>query len=303
MFKKTLTIHALALLLLGGGVAFTSTSCNRADRQEAAAETDQAYDDFKTFVANTETNAEAVGNKTQAEWDEETKQLKDEYDAKVAAAEADMGNWDEARKQEYEQLKTRYTTAYDKRAAAYTASMSAGGASASAAMPTKPGKYYTPMNPAAQITAANARQTYESFVNNVKQNGGQYDIDDWRYVNAEWRALDEAYDKVKGDIPAKDLAEIQKEKLKYAGIKSANKTAVRAEQAVTDVKGEAQQAEVDTRDERSKVGQAASNTAQDVKQAGKDVGHGIGHVAKKVGEKTKEGYKEVKSEVKNTDND
>lgn len=300
MFKKTLTTHALSLLLLGGGVAFTSASCNRADRQEAAAETDQAYDDFKTFVANTEANAEAVGNKTQAEWDEETTQLKDEYDAKVAAAEANMNGWDEARKQEYEQLKTRYTTAYDKRGAAYTASMSAGGA---AAMPAKPGKYYTPSNAASVITAANARQTYETFVNNVKQGGDKYDLEDWRYVNAEWRALDEAYDKVKGDIPAKDLAEIQKEKLKYAGIKSANKTAIRAEQAAADVKGEAREAEMETRDERSKVGQVAENTAQDVKQAGKDVGHGIGHVAKKIGEKTKEGYKEVKSEVKNTDND
>lgn len=300
MFKKTLTTHALALLLLGGGMAFTTASCNRADRQEAAAETDQAYDDFKTFVANTESNAEAVGNKTQAEWDEETTQLKDEYDAKVAAAEANMNNWDEARKQEYEQLKTRYTTAYDKRGAAYTASMSAGG---SAAMPAKPGKYYTPTNSATVITAANARQTYETFVNNVKQNGDKYDLEDWRYVNAEWRALDEAYDKVKGDIPAKDLAEIQKEKLKYAGIKSANKTAIRADQAAADVKGEAREAEVETRDERSKVGQAAENTAQDVKQAGKDVGHGVSHVAKKIGEKTKEGYKEVKSEVKNTDND
>lgn len=303
MFKNTLTIHALALLLLGGGVAVTTTSCNRADRQEAAAETDKAYDDFKTFVANTEANAEAVGNKTQAEWDEETKQLKDEYDAKVAAAEADMNNWDEARKQEYEQLKTRYTTAYDKRGAAYTASMSAGGAAGSSAMPAKPGKYYTATNAASMITAANARQTYETFVNNVKQNGDKYDLEDWRYVNAEWRALDEAYDKVKGDIPAKDLAEIQKEKLKYAGIKSANKTAIRAEQGVAEVKSEAREAEVDTRDERSKAGQAAENTAQDVKQAGKDVGHGIGHVAKKIGEKTKEGYKEVKSEVKNTDND
>ncbi|RTQ52224.1 hypothetical protein EJV47_04135 [Hymenobacter gummosus] len=301
MLKKSFALHALALVLLSSGTALTTTSCNRADQQEAAAETDQAYEDFKTFVANTEANAEAVGNKTQAEWDEETTQLKNDYDAKVAAAEANMNSWDEARKTEYEQLKTRYTTAYDKRSTAYgSGSMSAGGA---AAMPTKPGKYYTASNAAAQITAANARQTYESFVKNVNDNAGKYDLEDWQYINMEWRALDEAYDKVKGDIPAKDLAEIQKEKLKYAGIKSANKTAIRAEQGAEAVKGEAREAEVETRDERSKVGQAASNTASDVKDAGKTVGQKIGNAAKKVGEKTKEGYKEVKSEVKNTDND
>ncbi|OON70333.1 hypothetical protein [Hymenobacter sp. CRA2] len=299
MFKKVLTTQALALLLLSGGVAFTSASCNRADRQEAAADTDQAYEDFKTFVANTEANAEAVGNKTQAEWDEETNQLKSEYDAKTAAAEASMSSWNDQRKAEYDELKTRYTTAYDKRSTAYgSGSMSAGGSDA-----TKPGKYYTATNPATQLTAANARQTYEAFVNNIKQNEDKYDIDDWRYIKTEWRALDEAYDKVKGDIPAKDLAEIQKEKLKFAAFKSFDKAEARAAQGADAVSGEARKLDANTQDERSKVGQAASNTAHDVKEAGKDVGHGIGHVAKKIGEKTKDGYKEVKSEVKNTDND
>lgn len=300
MLKKTLTIHALSLLLLGTGVAFTSASCNRAEQQETAAETDQAYEDFKTFVANTEANAEAVGTKTQAEWDEETNQLKDEYDAKVAAAEASMSNWDDTRKTEYEQLKTRYTSAYDRRGAAYNASMSAGG---SAATPTKPGKYYTAMNPAGQLTAANARQTYEMFVKNIKQNEDRYDIEDWRYINMEWRALDEAYDKIKGDIPARDLAEIQKEKLKYAAFKSYDKSEARTAQGAAAVSSEAREAEMETRDERAQVGQAASNTAADVKEAGKSVGQRIGNAAQKVGEKTKEGYKEVKSEVKNTDND
>jgi ElaB/YqjD/DUF883 family membrane-anchored ribosome-binding protein/predicted small secreted protein len=300
MFRKTFTLHALALLLISGGAAFTTTSCNRADQQEAAADTDQAYNEFKTFVANTEAGADSVGTKTQAEWDEETNQLKADYDAKVAAAEANMSSWDEARKTEYEQLKTRYTTAYDRRSAAYSGSMSAGG---STTAPTKPGKYYKAVNPAAQLTAANARQTYESFVSNIKQNEDKYDIEDWRYINMEWRALDEAYDKVKGDIPAKDLAEIQKEKLKYAAFKSFDKSEARAAQGADVVSSEAKEAEVETRDERAKAGQAASNTAQDVKEAGKSVGQKIGNAAKKVGEKTKEGYKEVKSEVKNTDND
>jgi hypothetical protein len=302
MFKKTFTAHALSLLLLGGTVAFTSTSCNRADRQEAAADTDQAYDDLKTFVANTEANADSVGNKTQAEWEQETNQLKSDYDAKVAAAETNMANWNDERKTEYEQLKTRYTTAYDRRVSAYNGSgtMSAGGSNA---MPAKPGKYYKAMNPATQLTAANARQTYESFVNNIKQNEDRYDIDDWRYINAEWRALDEAYDKVKGDIPAKDIAEIQKEKLKYAAFKSFDKSEARVAQGADAVSSEAKEVSAETADERSKVGQAASNTASDVKEAGKTVGQKIGNVAKKVGEKTKEGYKEVKSEVKNTDND
>ncbi|KAA9339448.1 hypothetical protein F0P96_02170 [Hymenobacter busanensis] len=304
MFKKTLTTQALALLLLGGGMAFTTASCNRADRQEAAADTDAAYSDFKTFVANTEASAQNVGNKTQAEWDQETTQLKADYDAKVAAAEANMSSWDDARKAEYEQLKTRYTTAYDAREAAYRSSASSGGMDASGA-PAKLGKYYKPAatTPSQALTAANARQTYEDFVKMVKQNEDRYDIDDWRNVNAEWRALDEAYDRVKGDIPANDLAEIQKEKLKYAAFKSFDKSEARVAEGADAVERGTANAEAGTRDERAEVKSAASNTAADVKDAGKSVGQKIGNAAKKVGEKTKEGYKEVKSEVKNTDND
>ncbi|GAA4388244.1 hypothetical protein [Hymenobacter koreensis] len=304
MFKNALTTKALALLLLGGGLAFTQTSCNNADRQEAAAETNDAYSDFRTFVDNTEASAQNVGNKTQEEWDQETNQLKADYDAKVAAAEADMSTWDDARKQEYDQLKTRYTTAYDAREAAYRSSMSAGGMGASGT-PAKLGKYYQPTSPtpSAGLTAANARQTYENFIKMVQQNENRYDIDDWRNVNAEWRALDEAYDRVKGDIPAKDLAEIQKEKLKYAAFKSYDKTEARVAQGADAAQRGANEIDAETQDERSKVGQAASNTASDVKDAGKSVGQKIGNAAQKVGEKTKEGYKEVKSEVKNTDND
>ncbi|WP_400191302.1 hypothetical protein [Hymenobacter sp. B81] len=305
MFKKTLTIQALALLLLGGSVAFSTSSCSDANRQEASAETDAAYNDFKDFVARTEADVEKASSKTEAQWTDETAQLKSDYDTKVALLEADMSNWDDARKTEYEQLKTRYTTAYDAREAAYRGSMSAGGMSAGSGAPAKLGKYYKPAatTPSAGLTAANARQTYEDFLKMVKQNEDRYDIDDWRNVNAEWRALDEAYDRVKGDIPAKDLAEIQKEKLKYAAFKSYDKAEARTAQGADAVSGAASDVEAGTRDERQAVGTAAANTASDVKDAGKSVGQKIGNAAQKVGEKTKEGYKEVKSEVKNTDND
>lgn len=298
MVKKFITLPALAALLLTGAV--TQTSCSRTEKAEVAQDSEQAYSDFRTFVTNAEINAGMVGDKTEQQWNQETTQLKADYDARVAAAEAGMSGWDEARRTEYDQLKTRYTTAYDKRSAAWS---SRTGATAASGTPSKLGKYYKPSSPAAQITAANARTTYEAFVNNIKANENQYDIDDWRNINAEWRALDEAYDKVKGDISANDLAEIQKEKLKYAAFKSYDKAEARTSQGADAVSGAAKEVSAETADERSKVGQAASNTASDVKDAGKTVGQKIGNAAKKVGEKTKEGYKEVKSEVKNTDND
>ena len=143
------------------------------------------------------------------------------------------------------------------------------------------------------MTAANARATYEAFVQEVQNNKERYDINDWRNVNAEWRALDEAYDKVKGDIPASDLAEIQKEKLKYAGVKSWDKTKLRAGQAANAVAGEANEVSAETADERNAVGNAISNTASDVKDAGKDVGQGAARVGKNIGQGAAEVGKDI----------
>jgi hypothetical protein len=295
MFKKQLTLHALSALLLMGGAAFTQTSCSQGQQKEISAESDQAYNDFATFVSDTEAKADAVANEAEADYDRETAQMKADFDAKVAAVDKYADGYDDARRQEIETLRTRYTAAYDKREMAWKNRAGAGMATTGATTDMgsmKVGKYYKPTNPAAQVTAANARTTYENFVANVKQNEDKYDIDDWRYINAEWRALDEAYDKVKGDIPAKDLAEIQKEKLKYAAFKSFDKSEARATQGADAVSNEANEVKAETADERSKVGQAASNTATDVKNAGKKVGGAV-----------KGAFKEVKSEVKNTDND
>ncbi|UYZ64544.1 hypothetical protein [Hymenobacter weizhouensis] len=311
MFKKTFTAQALAVVLLTGSLALGS-SCSRSsdNTTEVSQESDQAYNDFKTFVSDAETRADNAAATAEADYEQETAQLKSDFDAKVAAVDKYADQYDDARRQEIEQLRTRYTTAYDKREMAWKNRPSAAGATASSSNAggsgtgtPKTGKYYKPTSPAAQLTAANARQTYEAFVRNIKQNEDKYDIDDWRAINAEWRALDESYDKVKKDISAADLAEIQKEKLKYAAFKSYDKAEARVAQGADAVGEEAQEVKAETADERSKVGRAVSNTASDVKEADKDVGQGAAKVGKKVGSAVKGAYKEVKSEVKNTDND
>ncbi|MBC8085164.1 MAG: hypothetical protein H7Z21_18360 [Hymenobacter sp.] len=301
MFRKRITLRALSAVLLMGSVAFTQASCSQADKKEVSAESDQAYQDFQTFVSDTEAKADAVVAEGEASYEQETAQLKADFDAKVASVDKYADQYDDARRQEVEALRTRYTAAYDKREAAWndylknkapqegtamTSPATGGGPTTGAAATSGPmvmGKYYKPSSPAAQLTTTNARATYEAFVQNVKQNEDRYDIDDWRNINAEWRALDEAYDKVKGEIPVRDLAEIQKEKLKYAAFKSYDKTEARASQGAGAVSGGAKNVAAETADERSKVGQAASTTATDVKEAGKNVGQGAARVGKKVG--------------------
>lgn len=274
MIRNTLTRNALLAMFVLSGTTFSS--CNQAQQQEASADSEQAYNDFKTFVANTEAKTDAVASEAEADYDRETSQLKSDFDAKVAAVDRYADQYDEARRQEIEQLRTRYTTAYDKREMAWRNRPGATAAmNGSTAGTMKMGKYYKPTSPASRLTAANARQTYEAFVNDIKRNENQYDIDDWRNINAEWRALDEAYDKVKKDIPAGDLAEIQKEKLKYAAFKSYDKAEARAAQVGDATERGADNVADETQDERSAVGRAASNTAKDVKNAGKKVGGAV----------------------------
>jgi hypothetical protein len=106
-------------------------------------------------------------------------------------------------------------------------------------------------------------------------------------VNAEWRALDEAYDNIKKDVSVGDMGAIQKSKLEYAAVKSWDKTKLRAEQGADAVSSEAREetaeAKAETADERSKVRRAADNTAHDVKEAGKDVGKAGAKAGKAVG--------------------
>ncbi|UOQ51059.1 DUF6565 domain-containing protein [Hymenobacter cellulosivorans] len=301
MFKKHLSIHALATLLLLGGATFTQTSCSQADKKEVSQESDQAYEDFKTFVTNAETKADNVGDQVEADYERETTEMKSEFDAKVSAVDKYADQYDDTRRQEIEQLRTRYTTAYDKRDMAWknrpsTVAGTSTGGTTTRLYESAAGKY-------SALTAANIRGTYEAFTAQIKENEDRYGIEDWRTVNADWKALDDRYDQIKKDVSTADRAEIAKEKAKYAAFKSYDKAEARVAQGADAVQGGAQKAEAETRDERQAVGTAASNTAADVKDAGKTVGQKIGNAAKKVGEKTKEGYKEVKSEVKNTDND
>jgi hypothetical protein len=158
-----------------------------------------------------------------------------------------------------------------------------------------------PTNMAANLTAANARQTYESFVSKVKQNEDQYQINEWRQINAEWRALDEKYERVKSNVSGADQREIAKEKAKYAAFKSFDKTESRVSQGADVVTGDRESA-VD-KGSVVQVERSGKNAASDVKEAGKDIGQGAVNVGKKVGGAAKGAYKEVKSEIKNTDND
>lgn len=278
MFQLRFNTLLLATSLLAGGSTLALSSCSSNNKKEVSQEGQRAYDNLQTYVTEAETTPSTT--------------VPDTFAARLAATQRYSAEYDTAQQAEIRRLQQRYMAAQSTTATSTaTASTDTTGAIAPVASTVAtaapageaPAKLYKATSPAAQLTAANARATYEAFVQRVKANEDKYEIGDWRVINAEWRALDEAYDKVKGDISARDLAEIQKEKLKYAAFKSFDKTEARASQGATAVGKEAKDVKEGTADERSKVGRAASNTASDVKEAGKDVGQGAAKVGKKVG--------------------
>ncbi|QDA58625.1 DUF6565 domain-containing protein [Hymenobacter jejuensis] len=307
MLKKILTINALTALLAVGGLTVTQLGCTPNQKKETSQESDKAYNDFKTFVSNAEAKADSVGDETEEAYNNETTQMKSKFDSKVAAVDKYADQYDNNRRQEIEQLRTRYTTAYDKRDVAWrnrpsavkTTTTTTTKTSSSDNAPAETGKYYKLSNPAASMTAANARSTYENFVKMIKANEDRYEIADWRNINAEWRAMDAKYDEIKKDVSGSDKLEISKEKLKYAAFKSFDKAESRVSQGADLATGHKEEAAA--KGGGVEVGQSAKNVGADATNAGKGVVKGAENVGKKVGSAVKGAYKDVKAEVKNTD--
>jgi len=281
MLKRTFSASAIAASLLLGGLSFTQISCTENQQKEVSQESDQAYNDFKGFVDETEMKAQNVANETEADYERENAQLKADYDTKVAAVDRYADSYDDQRKQELDQLRTRYTTASDARTATWTSrpSMAADGTASVPADGTsvKMGKYYKPMtSEITTMTPQNALAKYNAFVNTVDRNKSSYDIDDWNNINADWRAMDARYDQIKDQLSAADKRQIAEEKGKYAAFKSVDKTKIRAEQGANAVANTAEDVAHGAKEAGKDVGQGA-------KEVGKDIGHGAAKAGKAVG--------------------
>ena len=313
MFKKTLSIPALAAMMLLGGLSFTQLSCSQDQQRETAQAGDRAYNNFKGFVDQTEASAANVGQETQEDYDRETAKMKADFDAQVASVDSAASQYDDQRRQEVEQLRNRYTAAYDKREAAWrnrdattmamttdaNGNMTSSGTMDNTADSGKEygtmGKYYKPMKSYASTSAASLPAVYKQFTDEVNKNKDNYDIADWRNVNSDWKRLNARKDELDPTLSGDAKREIAKQKVEYAAVKSYDKTTIRAEQGADAVAG------------------AAKDTYKGAKSVGKDVGHTAGKVGSKVGNTAanigegaadvgKDAYKGTKKGVKKVGN-
>ena len=318
MFKKTLSIHTLAAMMLLGGLSFTQLSCSQDQQRETAQTGDRAYNNFKGFVDQTEASATNVANETQEDYDRETAQMKADFDAQVASVDSVANQYDDQRRQEIEQLRNRYTAAYDKREAAWrnrdatATAMNTDADGSTSAMADSgeeygaTGKYYKPMKSYANVSAAGLPTVYKQFTDEVNKNKDNYDIADWRNVNSDWKRLNARKDELDPTLSGDAKTEIAKQKVEYAAVKSYDKTTIRAKQGADAVAGTAKDAYKGAKSVGKDVGNTAVNVGEKVGDKAGDVGKDVGHAAAKVGKGAanvgEDAYKGTKKGVKKVGN-
>lgn len=282
-------------LLLASGILFTAGACSRSETEtKTTTETtttttdgDAAYSNYRTYVeeAERDTNYTYASDR---DWNKEIADRETAYNERLAAVESNAAGYDDARKAELEELKTRYNTNWQTRRETYS---SYGRANT---MRPELLSIEENANDLSALTAANIRAAYENFVSVVERNKKNYTNADWQIVEQSWNDLDDRKNAIQTELSAKDKYEIGKAKSKYIAMKSASKTGNTAEKVGSDVKGAAQSGAETTEDAAQTAGEKTESTAK--KAANKTE-----NAAKKVGSETKELYKKGEDKVDGTD--
>ncbi|MBC3538144.1 DUF6565 domain-containing protein [Rufibacter sediminis] len=270
--KKNTLVYAASFTL-----AFTQFACNRTESTETASSTtttttsspDQAYDDYKNHITTLESDVQRGWDTTMADGEAQMKQWETDYETKRAAVAQYEGDFDDTRRKEYDELQSRYNTAWATREEQYnTWRMNHQGTGMAASGTSSVDMSSMDESKIPSYTATNIRTAYEDFVKHVEANKSGFSNEDWRTVEKYWNQLDDRKNAIQSQLSDKDKWEIAKAKTKYVAMKNANKAGNKASNIGSDVK---------------EVGKDVSNSK--VGEATKDAGKAVGNTAKKAGQK------------------
>jgi hypothetical protein len=246
---------------------FAQLSCSTADRNQAANESEEAYNDFKDYVSNVETATDNQADSAEANWEETTASSQATYEQKASRVDKYTDTYDNNRKQEIDALKTRYNTYWENRNRQHQNQVATSNISGTSRNGGVAAEFRT--ETIAATSPAGIRTAYENFVNHVKANKENFTSADWKAAENYFDALDSHKNAVESQLSDKDKYEIGKAKSKY--------TALKAGRAGID------------------VSEAASQT----KETGKEVGSKVGNAAEKLGSEVKSTTKKVARKIDN----
>lgn len=165
---------------------------------------------------------DSVGNETSDYSRERWNEVKAEYDATIAKAEAEKNELSEETNRKLEEVKadfkaleTRYETGIrEKEEADYRRKL-------------RTSLFGDPSlgndKSFAWVTAQNAYSVYERFVNTVKDNKDNYSREDWDEIKVLYEALDTRKNEIENDLPKGDNGKIARKKIEFAAVKAVNR--------------------------------------------------------------------------------
>lgn len=280
--KRNLQGQAFALLVTAGMI-FGNTGCTKTEQKntetavenagaEAKQESEEAYTNFKNWVEEADRDTVYVFD-NKKDWNKEITDRETTYNERVAAIDKYSTDYDETRRAEIEEMKTRYNANWKTRKQTYT--------NYSKGVTWRPEYLSVPAGATdlSSLNVTNIRAAYENFVKKVEANKSTYTNDDWKIVDMYWEELDARKNAIQNELSSKDKAEIAKAKTKYQAMKAASKTGNTAEKVGTDVK-EGVKTGVDKTEEAAKEGSSK-----------------VGNAAKKAGGAIKDTYKKAEDKV------
>lgn len=277
--KKLFRIHMLSYLL-GLGFAATQISCSSSENKQAYHDRETAYNDFRNYVTSVEnaTIADSMDLQTASS------QSRQEYDAKVATLDQYSSKYDEARRQDIEDLKGRYNTYWDKQLAQFNAQATTRHGGLTADFSTEG---------LTSIPATSIRLAYEGLIANIQANKDSYTHQDWKAINDYYLGLDERKNAVQSELSDKDKYEIGKAKAKYVAMRTAARFDPDVSEAASDVGDAAEKT-------GHKIDDTAGKVGSEIKHGAKTGAQKTGDAAKKTGRKIDEKAEKAGSQVKST---
>ncbi|HSI90901.1 MAG TPA: hypothetical protein VK927_07260 [Adhaeribacter sp.] len=180
------------------------------DRQEA--EIDRDYNEFRTWANQ---QGDRVETSTEAEWAE----IERDYNERVTALDQRQDQMSAESRREYDETKANFQTWTTRNREYVARQQQTEGTGITAAsgqwMQTLLGKY-SDLN---SITAANAREVYIAFMENVRANHGKWSDADWDEADKVFDQLDNRVDALE-NVSTKDKTKIGALKMEYRALET-----------------------------------------------------------------------------------
>ncbi|WP_439883144.1 hypothetical protein ACSX1A_08215 [Pontibacter sp. MBLB2868] len=192
--------------------------------QEAQKERDNAFNDYKDYVTQFETDANRdytdvelrameQAAEDNSKWETESAEVMQQYDERKRKVVQNIDLYDEAQQKEFKELEGRYNNAYQKQKEKYQ----------DVSRRYKLRKDLLGLeissDDMSSITAADLASTYEHFVQNLESRASQLEGRDWELVEGWWIALNNRRRTLDNELSASAKSTIEQATERYKNIR------------------------------------------------------------------------------------